>query len=66
MRCSHCKKKTITIACKWCNSDYCPTCIQMETHMCSNIEQAISYKKEELQNKLQNQRTVSDKNYQKV
>lgn len=66
MRCSHCRKKTITLVCKWCNHDYCSSCIQIETHVCSNIEEAIVYKKEVLQNKLIDQQTYSTKNYEKV
>lgn len=66
MRCMSCKKKSTTILCKWCNYDYCTSCIQIETHCCSNLQTALIQKKEHLVSQLKNQQTNSDKNFTKI
>ena len=49
MRCKNCKKKKVTIECKWCKEEYCTSCIQVEEHNCSNIEECVKYKKDKLE-----------------
>lgn len=52
MRCKCCKKRKMTIECKWCKEEYCTKCIQVEVHECTNIKECINYKKEKLENSL--------------
>ena len=59
MRCKNCKKKKVTIECKWCKEEYCTSCIQVEEHNCSNIEECVKYKKDKLEGNLQ--RITKDK-----
>lgn len=57
MKCSCCKKKKITIPCKWCNHDLCTSCILVETHKCINIDNCTSSAKLNLENKLLSEKT---------
>ncbi len=52
MKCCFCRKKTITIQCKWCTHDFCTSCILVETHKCPNIDNCTSSAKLNLKNKL--------------
>lgn len=53
MKCKNCKKKKLTIECKWCKEEYCTSCIQVEIHNCCNMEECINYKKTKLKVDLQ-------------
>ncbi len=37
-RCVCCKRRNhLKMVCKWCNIEFCPTCIAYEIHSCKNI-----------------------------
>ena len=58
--CAHCKKKNrIMLKCTSCTNEYCSGCIQLEVHMCANMNLKIEKERKILEEK--NTRVVSKK-----
>lgn len=61
-KCLNCfKKPGIFTDCKYCSKQFCFSCIQLEIHNCSNIQNCKDISKLNLQIKLQNERTIAVK-----
>lgn len=52
MKCQFCKKGMSIIKCKYCTSDLCSNCIQLETHKCPQLSAKKEMLLENLQSKL--------------
>jgi len=51
-RCDKCRKKGLHIKCKFCDYEYCSSCIQLEKHSCTGIDQKCKEYREDLEKKL--------------
>lgn len=61
-RCLNCTKKmTLSIKCKFCDDNYCVSCIQQEVHRCKKIDSLISKLSTELENKLRKEKCIKRK-----
>ena len=61
-RCGNCsKRRGILTDCKYCSNKYCFSCIQLEIHNCSNIQNCRDISKSNLNIKLQSERTIAIK-----
>ena len=61
MKCNFCKKKSITLDCKWCKNNYCSRCILLEIHNCEYITNCKLESIKNLENKLQKEKTIDIK-----
>lgn len=62
MKCDYCnKKKGILLDCIYCKNEYCSACISLEIHKCENIEDCKKRKRNELENKLNLERSEKNK-----
>lgn len=52
MRCEHCRKKTVTVPCKYCPLSVCCGCIGLETHGCLGLSKKVNDQKSNLEKKL--------------
>ena len=50
--CGHCRKKGLHIPCKFCEHEYCSSCIQLEKHSCTGMEQKRKDCRADLEKKL--------------
>ena len=57
-KCDHCKRKKMTMKCKYCDNDYCPSCIQLETHKCEHVAKYVESRKQELEQQLTSSSTT--------
>ena len=53
MSCKKCSKKGIGINCKYCLVEYCTSCIQLEIHECTGIDNKIKDELINLKTKLE-------------
>lgn len=61
-RCANCRKKThLNMVCKWCAYDHCVSCVQMEIHKCTGVNDMIHHKQALLEQKLNNEKTAVHK-----
>ena len=62
-RCPNCNKKTglLTYDCKFCNKDYCISCRDVIVHRCENAQDCKRMKREQLKDKLNSERIISEK-----
>lgn len=61
-RCAHCRKKShLGMFCKWCDYEYCTSCMQVEIHNCEAYEVMKTTQKQVLQNKLLREKTNGEK-----
>lgn len=61
-KCFNCKKrKTISSSCKYCNNDFCISCIQQEIHLCERFADLKRQKQFDLATRLENERCVKRK-----
>ena len=54
-KCINCNRKyasTMGFSCKYCNSEFCVSCISAETHKCFNIATRDSVLRDQLSKKL--------------
>lgn len=59
MRCKFCKKKkSILLDCRYCKKDYCSKCIDIISHKCSNLDDCKKRKKNELENRLNSEKSI--------
>jgi predicted nucleic acid binding AN1-type Zn finger protein len=62
MRCEYCKKKKgMLLDCRYCKNEYCSKCICLENHKCKNIEDCKKRKRNELENKLNLEKSEKNK-----
>lgn len=54
MKCTHCKKKKglSVMDCRYCHSNYCSSCIQLEIHNCQGIQSKCKEELDNLEKKL--------------
>ena len=53
MKCKYCKKKkSILLDCKYCNKEYCSSCIDIISHKCINLDDCKKRKRDELKERL--------------
>lgn len=57
-KCTHCKRKRITIQCLTCKHMFCSGCIQIEEHNCEKIDEKIKNQLDVLSKKNQKLITV--------
>lgn len=61
-RCFNCiRRTTLTMKCKFCDENYCVSCIQQEVHVCKKIDRLIEKLSTELENKLCSEKCIKRK-----
>ena len=61
-KCQYCRKKfQLPMDCKSCNKKLCISCYSPEIHKCCNYDIIIRKEKEKLNEKLLNQKCISNK-----
>lgn len=63
-RCKNCRKKNkrIYMQCKYCNLNFCVSCLNTDIHKCKNIDVMLNKKRSELKEIL----LSSDSNFSKI
>jgi len=61
-RCLNCEKRmTLAMKCKYCEDNYCVSCIQQEVHHCKKIDRLIDKLSNELATKLCKEKCIKRK-----
>lgn len=62
MKCKYCKsKKVMLLECKYCNKEFCVSCIEIIKHKCKKSDNCRKRKRDELEETLLSQKSIQNK-----